>query len=101
TGVLICELDPLSYPVKVAANYLAFDLGAESGRAMLGGLSSGRLQLTELHRFPNVPLHENGSLRWDIRRLWSEMQHGLSVAPPDLQSIGVDTWGVDFALIGA
>jgi rhamnulokinase len=85
----------------VTANYLAFDLGAESGRAMLGSFRSGQLQLTELHRFPNVPLHENGSLRWDIHRLWSEMQHALSIAPPDLQSIGVDTWGVDFALIGA
>jgi rhamnulokinase len=89
----------------MAADYLAFDLGAESGRAMLGRLSSngrsGRLELTELHRFPNHPLHEDGSLRWDIHHLWAEMQRSLALAPQALQSIGVDTWGVDFALLDA
>ncbi len=82
-------------------NYLAFDLGAESGRAMLGSLRDGRIELTEIHRFPNQPLRENGSLRWDIRRLWSEMQHALDRAPAALASIGVDTWGVDFGLLDA
>ena len=81
--------------------YLAFDLGAESGRAMLGSLRSGKLELREMHRFPNTPLHENDSLRWDIRDLWTEMQRGLALAPQGLQSVGVDTWGVDFALLGA
>jgi rhamnulokinase len=85
----------------VTGDYLAFDLGAESGRAMLGSFRAGRLELTELHRFPNGPIQEGGSLRWDIRRLWTEMQHALSVAPAGVQSIGVDTWGVDFALLGA
>jgi rhamnulokinase len=83
----------------VAGDYLAFDLGAESGRAMLGRFRSGALQLTELHRFPNVPLRENGSVRWDIRGLWAQMRHALSIAPAKLKSIGVDTWGVDFALL--
>ncbi len=86
-------------------NYLAFDLGAESGRAMLGRLSpngrSGRLELSELHRFPNQQLREDGSLRWDIHRLWAEMQRALALAPQGLQSLGVDTWGVDFALLDA
>jgi rhamnulokinase len=89
----------------VAVNYLAFDLGAESGRAMLASSSSsgrsGKLELREIHRFPNTPLHQNDSLRWDIQRLWAEMQRGLALAPQGLQSIGVDTWGVDFALLGA
>jgi rhamnulokinase len=85
----------------MAADYLAFDLGAESGRAMLGSFRSGTLELTEIHRFPNQPLQENGSLRWDVHRLWAEMQRGLALAPPKLESIGVDTWGVDFALLGA
>jgi rhamnulokinase len=89
----------------VAKDYLAFDLGAESGRAMLASFSSGgrsgKLELREIHRFPNTPLHEDDSLRWDIRRLWAEMQRGLAMAPQGLQSIGVDTWGVDFALLGA
>jgi rhamnulokinase len=85
----------------VAKDYLAFDLGAESGRAMLGSLRSGMVELNEIHRFPNTPIHQNGSLRWDIHRLWAEMQQALALAPQGLQSIGVDTWGVDFALMGA
>src|SRR5580693_8390940 len=85
----------------MSKTYLAFDLGAESGRAMLGSLRSGKLELREIHRFPNTPLHENDSLRWNIRGLWAEMQRGLAMAPQELQSIGVDTWGVDFALLGA
>jgi rhamnulokinase len=85
----------------VAIEYLAFDLGAESGRAMLASLRSGKLELREIHRFPNTPLHESDSLRWDIRGLWAEIQRGLAMAPPGLQGIGVDTWGVDFGLLGA
>lgn len=81
-------------------NYLAFDLGAESGRAILGRFDDGRLALEEVHRFPNTPLREAGSLRWDVRRLWSEMQRPLeSGALPELAGAGVDTWGVDYALL--
>jgi rhamnulokinase len=86
-------------------HYLAFDLGAESGRAMLGTLDAGRLALEELHRFANTPVRVFNALYWDTLRLWHEIQHGLSVAARDrklaLAGIGVDTWGVDFALIGA
>jgi rhamnulokinase len=85
----------------MSKTYLAFDLGAESGRAMLGSLRSGKLELREIHRFPNTPLHENDSLRWDIRGLWAEMQRGLAMAPQGIRSIGLDTWGVDYALLGA
>jgi rhamnulokinase len=85
----------------MAADYLAFDLGAESGRAMLGRLRDGLLQLDEIHRFPNQPLRETGSLRWDIRRLWLEMQQSFDRVPRRLASIGVDTWGVDFGLLDA
>ena len=84
----------------MAADYLAFDLGAESGRAMLGRVQSGRLELTEIHRFPNDPIRASGALRWDMDRLWTEMRRALEAAPRGLQSIGVDTWGVDFALLG-
>lgn len=86
------------------ATYLAFDLGAESGRAMLGRLRSGVLDLTEIHRFPNEAIREGGSLRWDLPRLWLEMQRGLDkvasggAAPA---SIGVDTWGCDYGLLDA
>jgi rhamnulokinase len=79
--------------------YLAFDLGAESGRPMLGRFESGRLELSELHRFANVPVSSGGSLRWDIRRLFEEMQCALDLAPANLTSIGVDTWGIDYALL--
>jgi rhamnulokinase len=87
------------------SEYLAFDLGAESGRAILGTLENGRLALEELHRFPNTPVRVFSSLYWDTLRLWHEIQQGLGVAMRDrklqLAGIGVDTWGVDYGLIGA
>ncbi len=85
--------------------YLAFDLGAESGRAMLGSLDGGSLSLEELHRFPNTPVRILSSLHWDALRLFHEICQGLAVAGRErrlaLDGIGVDTWGVDFALLGA
>jgi rhamnulokinase len=86
------------------SRYLAFDLGAESGRATLGILDARRLTLEELHRFPNQPVRVFSALYWDTLRLWQEMRHGLAVAGREkrirLDGIGVDTWGVDFALVG-
>jgi rhamnulokinase len=83
-------------------HFLAIDLGAESGRAMLGRLDAGALALSEVCRFPNEPIRQNGSLRWDIARLWDEIRRGLNLsAGTPLQSIGVDTWGCDYALIDA
>ncbi len=87
------------------SRYLAFDLGAESGRAILGTLESERLTLEELHRFPNTPVRVHSALYWDTLRLWQETQQGLAAAGRErrlkLDGIGVDTWGVDFALLGA
>ena len=84
--------------------FLAIDFGAESGRAMLGTLAGGKLQLEELHRFPNTPVRVFSALYWDALRLFGEVQRGLAVAGRErklaLDGIGVDTWGVDFALIG-
>ena len=86
------------------SRYLAFDLGAESGRATLGSIDAQRLTLEELHRFPNTPVRVISALHWDTLRLWHEIQHGLTIAGRErrvhLDGIGVDTWGVDFALIG-
>ena len=86
-------------------HYLAFDFGAESGRALLGSLAGGRLAVEELHRFPNTPVRVLGGLFWDTLRLWHEIQHGIAVAVRDrklsLDGIGIDTWGVDCALIGS
>jgi rhamnulokinase len=85
--------------------YLAFDFGAESGRALLGTLTGGKLSVEELHRFPNTPVRVLGALYWDTLRLWHEIQHGIALAVRDrklaLNGIGIDTWGVDYALIGS
>ena len=82
--------------------YLAFDLGAESGRAVLARLQSGILTSEEIHRFPNQPIRERESLRWNVRTLWSEIREGLAkVRDSNVTSVGVDTWGVDYALLGA
>jgi rhamnulokinase len=85
------------------AHFLAFDLGAESGRAMSGRLRSGVLDLAEVCRFPNEPVREHGSLHWDILRLWIDMQRALERLESDvrgLDSIGVDAWGCDYGLLG-
>jgi rhamnulokinase len=85
----------------VTAHFLAFDLGAESGRAMLGTLEGGVLGVREIHRFANEPVRQNGSLQWDILHLWQEMRRALERnGGTRLESLGVDSWGVDYALIG-
>lgn len=86
---------------EVPKAYLAFDLGAESGRAVLGHVRSGVITTEEVHRFANVPVEYGGSLHWDAPRLWSEIRKALcKVAQVRLGGIGVDTWGVDYALLG-
>jgi rhamnulokinase len=91
--------------MTLAANYLAFDLGAESGRAVVGQFDGTRLHLEELHRFDNGPVHVLDSLYWDILLLWREVKASLGFAADtygeSLSSVGVDTWGVDFGLLGA
>lgn len=85
----------------MSEQYLAFDLGAESGRAILGRLCAGVLDIRELRRFPNEPIRQHGSLFWDVLRLWQEMGQALEdAAAARPASIGVDGWGVDYALIG-
>ncbi len=82
--------------------FLAFDLGAESGRAVVGHFDGEQLSLEVIHRFPNGPVRIGDSLYWDVLRLWSEIKQGLSIGAkkyPDLVSVGLDTWGVDFALL--
>jgi rhamnulokinase len=81
--------------------YLAFDLGAQSGRAVLARLQSGILTTEEVHRFANEPVEYGGSLHWDAPRLWFEMRSALSrLGEVELAGIGVDAWGVDYALLG-
>jgi rhamnulokinase len=87
------------------SKFLAFDLGAESGRAVIGHLDGNRLRLEEIHRFLNGPVRVLSSLYWDVLRLWSEIKHGLGSAAKaygnDVASVGLDTWGVDFGLLDA
>lgn len=87
------------------ANYIAVDLGAESGRVMLGRVADGKLSLEQVHRFANGPIQEQDSLRWDFDRLMTEIKTGIGLAAKKADSpvkgIGVDTWGVDFGLLGA
>jgi len=85
------------------AKFLAFDFGAESGRALLGIIEDRKLKLQEVHRFPNTPVRVLGNLHWDTLRLFGEIKQGLKIALTDnagkLEGIGVDTWGVDFGLL--
>jgi rhamnulokinase len=89
--------------MSAALNLLAFDLGAESGRAMLGRFDGERIRLTDLHRFPNGPVYLLDGMHWDVLRLWSEIKQGMALAARDygggLAGVGLDTWGVDFGLL--
>jgi rhamnulokinase len=87
--------------MAAGAHFLAFDLGAESGRAMLGRLRSGVLDISEIHRFVNEPVRQNGSLQWDALRIWLEIKLGMErAAATPVESVGVDAWGCDYALVG-
>lgn len=83
--------------------FLAFDMGAESGRAIVGSFDGSRVELEEVHRFSNDPVRIGGTLYWDILRLFHETKKGLAAAlqryGDSIVSIGMDTWGVDFGLL--
>lgn len=85
--------------------FLAVDLGASSGRVVAGHFDGARIALEEQHRFPNGGVLMNDRLYWDVLGLWTHIQEGLRRAHSELgdavQSVGVDTWGVDFALLGS
>ncbi len=84
----------------ILAKYIAFDLGAESGRAIIGTFDGHKLHIEEIHRFPNHQIKILGHLHWDIPALFEEIKTGLKLAVQkghaDLRSIGIDAWGVDF-----
>ncbi|MEG1704646.1 MAG: rhamnulokinase family protein [Niameybacter sp.] len=83
--------------------HIAFDLGASSGRLILGIQKGETVELEEVHRFPNDPVVINGTMYWDIPRLFHEMKQGLKKVARrediEIQSMGIDTWGVDGAWI--
>lgn len=81
--------------------HLAIDLGAESGRLMLGALTDGKVSLEELHRFPNTPLRAGDSLHWNLEALFDEVKAGLRKAAAlkvPFASISTDSWGLDYVL---
>ena len=84
-------------------NYLAVDLGAESGRTIVGTLDDDHISLTETHRFSNGPVQLPDGLHWDVLRLWSDIRTGIATSSTkfnkNIDSIGLDTWAVDFALL--
>src|SRR5512133_1468847 len=83
-------------------DYLALDLGAESGRAIVATLIDEKLTLNEVHRFGNGPVRLPDGIHWDVLRLWSEIKTGIAAAiksGAEPAGIGIDTWGVDFALL--
>jgi rhamnulokinase len=112
-GTRIWQAIQLAFPGRTANPYrriemaetrfLALDLGAESGRAVIGHFDGRSLRLEETHRFPNGPVLVNGHLHWDVLRLFGEVKHGIQQAVhqygPALVSAGLDTWGVDFGLL--
>lgn len=87
----------------MAMKHIAFDLGAESGRAIVGEVIGGKLEMNEIHRFPTQGTFVNGSLRWDIYRLFSELKKALkkyaAVYGDEPCTMGVDTWGIDFGIL--
>lgn len=86
----------------IPSRYIAGDLGAESGRVMLGTLENGRLSLEEIHRFPNGPVGASGSMHWDVVRIFDEMKAGIRKVAgrgKPVASISCDSWGVDYVLL--
>jgi rhamnulokinase len=84
--------------------YLAIDMGASSGRHLLGLFNGRQVRLEEVHRFDNGAIELDGRLHWDILHQWNEVRHGIRMAGDrrggDIVSVGVDTWGLDFVLLG-
>ncbi|HEX9783957.1 MAG TPA: rhamnulokinase family protein [Opitutaceae bacterium] len=85
-------------------HYIACDLGAESGRVILGSLADGKLALREVHRFPTGAARIRGSLRWDVLRIFEELKTGLRLVASSgvpVASLSVDSWGVDYVFFNA
>jgi rhamnulokinase len=83
-------------------HYLAFDFGAESGRAIIGTLENQKISLKEIHRFPTGMLPVHNHYKWNVYRLYEEILHGIQICVKNEKiqpsSIGIDTWGVDYGL---
>ena len=82
-------------------HYLAIDIGASSGRHIVGWLEDGKLRTEEVYRFRNGVSEENGHLIWDIRHLVEEVRRDIDEAQKkfEIESLSIDTWGVDYVLM--
>src|SRR5215203_3753715 len=88
--------------MSAGGTYAAVDLGASSGRIMVARVGPDRLDLHEVHRFPNRPVHTAGTLHWDVLGLYAGVLDGLRAAGRDggrLDGIGIDSWAVDYGLL--
>ena len=89
--------------MKNADIVLAVDLGASSGRVIAAELLADRIQLNDIHRFENSPVTFGSRLHWSVHGLWQQIERGISLAANQygdrIESIGVDTWGVDYVLL--
>jgi rhamnulokinase len=84
-------------------NFLALDMGAESGRVMLGTFDGVSITLSEAHRFDSAPVRTPDGLHTDVLHIWAQLKRGMAIAVKNaggsVDGVGVDTWGVDFALL--
>ncbi|MDF9811062.1 rhamnulokinase family protein [Streptomyces sp. SPB162] len=87
-------------PPSAPRAFAAVDLGASSGRVIVGRVTAGSVGLDEVHRFPNEPVHVGGTLHWDVLALYRGVLEGLRAAGP-VTSVGIDTWAVDYGLLAA
>ena len=93
--------DARTTTARATLRLAAVDLGAESGRVLVGTFDGGRLAIEDVHRFPNVPVTVGGTLHWDALRLFGDITAGLrkAGAAGEVASVAVDSWGVDFGLL--
>ncbi|MBQ5923158.1 MAG: rhamnulokinase, partial [Alistipes sp.] len=84
-------------------HFVAIDLGATSGRVILASLSNGTIEMEEIHRFPDTIIQMQGHFYWDLPAIYNSVIEGLKKVAErkvEIASIGIDTWGVDFAFFG-
>jgi rhamnulokinase len=80
-------------------NYLAIDLGAESGRVILGAIENSHISLKEIHRFANIPIRDGASIHWDLNALIEGINDGIVAISESIHSLSADSWGVDYVLL--
>lgn len=91
-----------SYNLTMSKYYLAIDIGASSGRHIIGYVNNDKLEVEEIYRFKNAIDVVNGKLTWYIDRLFKEIKEGIKIALKkfkSIESMSIDTWGVDYVLL--